>query len=159
MGGEGSNPSLSAKYKKIKHLTLVTHCYCDLSPRFPLIDSERLKRNCEPSPQFPYRVVSKNGIPLRVRGFVGCCWLFHRHRVHSATVARLNWPARLRPKSLKIQNINSPRAGLRPFCRCRVSSTLPEPVCDVNWTPSIARSSLHCRVVDLGENRFFKRRR
>lgn len=36
------------------------------------------------------------------RGAVGCSWLFHRHRVHSATVARPSWPARLPPKSVKI---------------------------------------------------------
>src|SRR6266852_7322248 len=34
------------------------------------------------------------------RGAVGCSWLFHR--VHSATMARLSWPARLPPKSVKI---------------------------------------------------------
>src|SRR6266852_744633 len=43
------------------------------------------------------------------RGAVGCSWLFHRHRVHSATMARLSWPARLPPKLVKI--INSPRTG------------------------------------------------
>jgi bifunctional non-homologous end joining protein LigD len=36
------------------------------------------------------------------RGAVGCSWLFPRHRAHSATVARLDWPARLPPKSVKI---------------------------------------------------------
>ena len=36
------------------------------------------------------------------RGAVGCSWLFHRHRMHSATVARPSWPARLPPKSVKI---------------------------------------------------------
>jgi hypothetical protein len=35
------------------------------------------------------------------RGAVGCSCLFHRHRVDSATVARLSGP-RLPPKSVKI---------------------------------------------------------
>src|SRR5712692_3545875 len=42
------------------------------------------------------------------RGAVGCSWLFHR--VHSATMARLSWPAGLPPKSVKI----SIRHGFQP---------------------------------------------
>src|SRR6476646_2663350 len=46
------------------------------------------------------------------RGAVGCSW-FHRQRVHSATMARLSWPARLPPKSVKI-SIRHGQGGFRP---------------------------------------------
>jgi hypothetical protein len=49
------------------------------------------------------------------RGAVGCSWLF-RHRMHSATVARLDWPARLPRLAGTVtaeitQKINSPTTG------------------------------------------------
>jgi hypothetical protein len=41
-----------------------------------------------------------DGLGLCKRAAVGCSW---SHRMHSATVARLNWRARLPPESLKDQ--------------------------------------------------------
>src|SRR5579872_2686032 len=45
-------------------------------------------------------------------GAAGCSW---SNQMHSATVARLNWPARLPAKSLKT-SIREGQAGRRPFC-------------------------------------------
>jgi hypothetical protein len=69
-------------------------------------DLPKTPAHCGTGRTLPRKSLFNETIRYR-RGAVGCSWLFHRHRVHSATVAL---PQLARVVTAEIsQNINSPR--------------------------------------------------